>query len=183
MQLCSSLNILWHCLSLRLEWKLTFPVLWQLLSFPNLLAYWVCSKLTASSRIWKSSAGIWSPALALFVVMLPKTHLTSHSRMSGSRWVIIAAAAQSLQLCLTLCSPTDGSPQGSPVPEIPQARTLEWVAISFSNAGKWKGSHSVVRLLATPWTAAYQAPPSMWFSRREYWSGVPLPSPYHITSC
>ena len=84
-----------------------------------------------------------------------------------------------LQSCLTLCDPIDGSPPGSPVPGILQARTLEWVAISFSN--EWKGkvkvkSLSPVRLLATPWTAAHQAPPSMGFSKQEYWSGVPLPS-------
>ena len=74
----------------------------------------------------------------------------------------------------------DGSPPGSAVPGILQARTLEWVAISFSNAWKWKvkvKSLSCVGLLATPWTAAYQAPPSMGFSRQAYWSGVPLPSP------
>ena len=89
-----------------------------------------------------------------------------------------AAAAKLLQSCLTLCDPRDGSPPGSPVPGILQARTLEWVAISFSNAWKWKvKSLSRVWLLATPWTAAYQAPPSMGFSRQEYWSGVPLPSP------
>ena len=91
-----------------------------------------------------------------------------------------AAAAKSLQSCLTLCNPTDGSPPGSPVPGIFQARTLEWVPISFSNAWKWKvkvKSLSRVWLLATPWTAAYQAPLSMGFSRQEYWSGVPLPSP------
>ena len=91
-----------------------------------------------------------------------------------------AAAAKSLQSCPTLCNPIDGSPPGSPVPGILQARTLEWVAISFSNAWKWKvkvKSLSRVRLLATPWTAAYQAPPSMGFSRQESWSGVPLPSP------
>ena len=79
----------------------------------------------------------------------------------------------------TLCDPIDGSPSGSPVPRILQERTLEWVAISFSNAWKWKvkvKSFSRARLLATPWTAAYQAPPSMGFSRQEYWSGVPLPS-------
>ena len=86
----------------------------------------------------------------------------------------------SLQSCPTLCDPIDGSPPGSPVPEILQARTLEWVAISFSNVWKWKvqvKSLSRVRLIVTPWTAAYQAPPSMGFSRQEYWSGVPLPSP------
>ena len=91
-----------------------------------------------------------------------------------------AAAAKSLQSCPTLCDPIDGSPPGSPVPGILQPRALEWVAISFSNTWKWKvkvKSLSRVRLLATPWTAAHQAPPSMGFSRQEYWSGVPLPSP------
>ena len=85
-----------------------------------------------------------------------------------------AAAAALLQSCLTLCDPTDGSPPGSPVPGILQARTLEWVAISSSNAWKWKVKVKLlsrVRLLATPWTAVYQAPPSMGFSRQEYWSG------------
>ena len=96
---------------------------------------------------------------------------------------LAAAAAKSLQSCPTLCDPIDGSPPGSPVSGIPQARTLEWVAISFSNAWRWKvkvNSLSCVRLFATPWTAAYQAPPSMAFSRQEYWSGVPLPSPLNI---
>ena len=91
-----------------------------------------------------------------------------------------AAAAKSLQSCPTLCDPIDGSLPGSPVPGILQARILEWVAISFSNAWKWKLKAKLlsrVRLLATPWTAAHQAPPSMGFSRQEYWSGVPLPSP------
>ena len=91
-----------------------------------------------------------------------------------------ASSAKSPQSCPTLCHPTDGSPPGSPVPGILQARTLEWVAISFSNAWKWKGKVKLlsrVRLLATPWTTAYQASPSMGFSRQEYWSGVPLPSP------
>ena len=81
------------------------------------------------------------------------------------------AAAKSLQSCLTLCGPIDGSPLGSCVPGILQARILEWVAISFSNAWKWKvrvKSLSRARLLATPWTAAYQAPPSIGFSRQEY---------------
>ena len=89
-------------------------------------------------------------------------------------------AAKSLQWSSTLCHPIDGSPPGSPVPGILQARTLECVAISFSNAWKWKNkvkSLSCVRLLATPCTAAYQAPPSMGFSRQQYWSGVPSSSP------
>ena len=92
-----------------------------------------------------------------------------------------AAAAKSLQSCPTLCDPRDDSPPGSPVPGILQARTLEQVAISFSNAWKWKvkvKSLSRVRLFTTPWTEAYQAPPSMGFSRQDYWSGVPLPSPW-----
>ena len=91
-----------------------------------------------------------------------------------------AAAAKSLQSCPTLCDPRDRSPPGSTVLGILQARTLEWVAISFSNAGKWKvkgKSLSRVRLLATPWTTVYQAPTSMGFPRQECWSGVPLPSP------
>ena len=92
----------------------------------------------------------------------------------------VYAAAKSLQSCPTLCDPIDGSPPGSPIPEILQARTLEWVAISFSNAWKWKvkvKSLSCIQLFATSWTAAHQAPPSMGFSRQEYWSGELLPSP------
>ena len=91
--------------------------------------------------------------------------------------ILIAATAKSLQLCPTLCDPIDSSPLGSSVPGILQARILEWVAISFSNAWKWKvkvKSLSRARLLATLWTAAHQAPPSMGFSRQEYWSGSPL---------
>ena len=94
--------------------------------------------------------------------------------------VLTAATAKSPQSCPTLCDPIDSSPRGSPVPGILRARILEWVAISFSNAWKWKvkvKSLSRAWLLATPWTAAYQAPPSIGFSRQEYWSGVPLPSP------
>ena len=104
------------------------------------------------------------------------------------KWVIIvitaAAAAKSLQSCRTLCDPIDGSPPGSAIPGILQARTLEWVAISFSSGWKWKvkvKSLSRVWLFATPWTAAYQAPPSMGVSRQEDWSGLPLPSPLVFT--
>ena len=92
----------------------------------------------------------------------------------------IAAAAKSLQSCPSLCDRIDSSPPGSPIAVILQARTLEWVAISFSSAWKWKvkgKSLSRVRLFGTPWTAAHQAPLSMGFSRQEYWSGVPSPSP------
>ena len=99
-------------------------------------------------------------------------------------WISAAAAAKLLQSCLTLCDPRDGSPPGSPIPGILQARTLEWVAISFSNAWKWKvkvKSFSRVWPLVTPWTAAYQAPLSMGVSRQDYWSGVLLPSPIWIS--
>ena len=104
-------------------------------------------------------------------------HRTSEGRGHNAA---AAATAKSLQSCPTLCDPIDGSPPGSPVPGILQARTLKWVAISFSNAWKWKmkvKSLSHVLLLATPWTVAHQAPLSMGFSRQEYWSGVSLPSP------
>ena len=78
-----------------------------------------------------------------------------------------AAAAKLLQSRLTLCSqPIDGSPPGFPIPGILQARTLEWVAISFSNAWKWKVKVKLlsrVRHAAIPRTAANQAPPSMDF--------------------
>ena len=109
----------------------------------------------------------------IWVITLPVTSLLSEAAAA-------AAAAKSLQSCLTLCNPIDGSPPGSAIPGILQARVLEWVAISFSNAGKWKvkvKSLSRVQLFETPWTAAYQAPLSMGFFRQEYWSGLPLPSP------
>jgi len=105
-----------------------------------------------------------------------------HRQLNGHA-AAAAAAAKSLQSCRTLCDPIDGSPPGSAFPGILQARTLEWVAISFSNAWKWKVKVKLlsrVWLLATPWTAAHQAPLSMGFSRQEYWSGVPLPSPKGI---
>ena len=111
-------------------------------------------------------------------VCLSKVGLVILFCIFASSWVIVTttAAVKSLQSCPTLCNPIDGCPPGSPVPGILQARTLEWVAISFSNALKLK-SLSRVRLFATPWNVAHQAPPPMGFSRQEYWSGVPLPSP------
>ena len=96
---------------------------------------------------------------------------------SGLLLLLLLSHFRRVRLCAI---PMDGSPPESPIPGILQARTLEWVAIFFSNAWKWKvkvKSLSRVRLLATPWTAAHQAPPSLAFSKHEYWSGVPLPSP------
>ena len=90
-----------------------------------------------------------------------------------------AAAAKSLQSCPTLCDPIDGSPPGSPSLGFCR-QEHEWVAISFSNAWKWKVKVkplSRVRLLETPWSVAHQPSPSMGFSRQEYWSGVPSSSP------
>ena len=121
----------------------------------------------------------WRMSLCLNVI-------TGHFSLGGIWYLYLnqdaaAAAAKSLQSCPTLCDPIDGSPLGSPVPGILQARTLEWVAISFSNAWKWKVKVNLVsrvQPLATPWTAAYQVSPPMGFSRQEYWSGVPLPSPW-----
>ena len=100
---------------------------------------------------------------------------------SFTSWGIYLAlsSAKSLQSCPALCDPINGSPPGSPVPGILQARTLKWVAIPLSNAWKWKvkvKSLSRVGPSAIPWTAAFQAPPSTGFSRQEYWSGLPLPS-------
>ena len=122
---------LWDC---KENWS--FPILWPLLCL--LCWYTECSTLIASSlRIWNSSARIPSPPLALFTVMLPTA--------------AAAAAAKSLQLCPTLCDPIDGLLPVSSVPEILQARTLEWVAISF-NAWKWKVKVKLlirVQLLAT----------------------------------
>ena len=145
------------------------------------------------TTIWTSQASLhcsWSlvyfarryhlPGETLRLLRAESWHtpvLSSLKDYVSAKHVVAATAAKLLQLCLTLCNPIDGSPPGFPVPGILQERTLEWVAISFSNAWKWKvKSLSRVRLLVTPWTAVHQAPPSMGFSRQEYWSGVPLPS-------
>ena len=121
--------------------------------------------------------GTWGREQGRAHYLPPQTQRNCPSRVTSSVFVYYpaAAAAKSFQSCPTLCDPRDGSPSGSTIPGILQARTLEWIAISFSNAGKWKvkvKSLSRVRLLATPQTAAYQAPPSMGFSRQEYWNGV-----------
>ena len=123
----------------------------------------------------------WTMNFQMFKLILekakePEIKLPT-STGSLKKWA--TAATMSLQSCPTLCHPIDGSPQGSPVPGILQARTLEWVAISFPNAWKWKVKVkllSYVWLSANSWTWAYKALLSMGFSRQEYWSGVPLPS-------
>ena len=108
-----------------------------------------------------------------YIHYLVENHL-SYPFLSFSCFIAIA---KSLQSCPTLCNPIDGSPPGFPIPGILQARTPEWAAISFSNVWKWKVKVKLlsrVRLSVTLWTAAFQAPPSMGFSRQKYWSGVPL---------
>ena len=123
---------------------------------------------------------IAGPHLTAPIHILAAPNFNASSNVVSSLSPAAAAVSKLLQSCRTLCDPIDGSPPGSPIPGILQARTLEWVAISFSNAWKWKvkvKSLSRVLLLVTPWTAAHQAPPPMGFSRQEYWSGVPLPSP------
>ena len=125
-----------------------------------------CQKTTNTKKLFEFN---WSE----FCEPLKEFFLNASLKLSELHKTA-AAATTSLQSCPTLCDPIDGSPSGFPGPGILQARTLEWVAISFSNAWKWKvevKSLSLVRLLATSWAAAYQAPPSMGFSRQEYWSG------------
>ena len=139
---------------LMIQWMLA---IWSLVPLPFLNPAWT----SGSSRFMYC----WSLAWRILSITL---------------LACAVAAAKSLQSCPTLCDPIDGSPLGSSVPGIPQARILEWVAISFPNAWKWKVKLKLLNrawLLATPWTAAYQAPPSIGFSRQEYWSGLPLPSP------
>ena len=91
------------------------------------------------------------------------------------------AAAKSLQSCPTLCNPIDGSPPGASVPGILQARRLEWVAISFSNACMMLSRFSRVQLCVTLRTAAQQSPLSPGFSRQEYWSGLPFHPQAQVT--
>ena len=126
-------------------------------------------------------AGKWHDSGESLLLLVENRFSRGKVRCFGisNKGVAAAAAAKSRQSCLTLCYTINGSPTGSSVPRILQARTLEWVAISFSNSWKWKvkvKSLSRVRLLVTPWTVAHQVPPSMGFSKQEYWSGVPLPS-------
>jgi len=148
---------------------------------------------SASASVLPMNIQCWFPLGLTGLILLPRelssifssTTIQKHQFFSSLLYgptlisVHAAAAAKSLQSCPTLCDPIGGSPPGSPIPGILQARTLEWVAISFSNAWKWKVKVKLlsrVRLFTTPWTAAYQAPPSMGFPRQKYWSGVPLPS-------
>ena len=122
--------------------------------------------------------------LLFYLRVLPCHHIPLYRVKTQGLNVSAAAAAKSLQSRPTLCNYRDVSPPGSHDPGILQARTLEWVAISFSSALKWKvkvKSLSRVWLFEIPWTAVYQAPPPIRFSRQEYWSGLPLPSPLNAS--
>ena len=144
-----------------------------------------CSTFTASSfRILNSSTGIPSPPLALFIVMLSKAHLTSHSRMSGSRWVItpswLSGLWRSFLYSSSVCSCHLFLISSASLSFMP---FLLFIVLIFA----WNVpllllllSHfNRVRLCVTPWTAAHQAPPSLGFSRQEHWSGLPFPFPMH----
>ena len=156
---------------------------------------WVTQQIPAGCLfyIWQCICFLCSLPVPPTLSFLPLPAMWSLFSVAASPWLSCksvhqyhlsrfrAAAPKSHQSCPTLWDPIDSSPPGSPVPGILQARTLVWVAISFSNAWKWRVTGkllSPVRLFMTPWTAAYQAPPSMGLSRQEYWSGVPSPSPF-----
>ena len=141
--------------------------------------------------MWPTCDGWWAHLIGAEMHEGSEDASASERRGRGSAHALLLLLLSwfSPTRCPTLFDPIDGSPPGSAVPGILQARTLEWVAISFSIAWKWKvkvKSLSRVRLFETPWTAAYEVPLSMGFSRQEYWSGLPLPSPlsvanYHLT--
>ena len=157
---------------------------------PMLLAFWMLSfkptfsfsSFTFIKRLFSSSSlsaiRVVSSAYLRWLIFLPAILIPACASSSLAFLMMYSAAAKSLQSCPTLWDPIDGSPPGSAIPGILQARIFEWVAISFSNAWKWKvkvKSLSPVWPSATPWTAAFQAPPSMGFSSHEYWSGVSVP--------
>ena len=153
---------------------------WQLyFQFLMLCMFWWVVFFLRNFSISSEFSTYWQKVMCNVHFLFNVCRLYSDS--SFLIFAVATAAAKSLHSCPTLCDSIDNSPPGSPVPGILQARTLEWVAISFSNAWKciewkWKWSRSVVSDSAAQWTAAYQAPPSMGFSKQEYWSGVPLPS-------
>ena len=147
------------------------PLLWWLQSLSHkIVRIWICKFILFPIKMVLIR-------LSWFIKVISARSFSYWWSKNWGFWFPAAAdAGKSLQLCPTLCDPIDSSPPGSPVPGILQARTLEWVAISFSNAWKWKvkvKSLSRVQLFVTPWTAAYQAPLSMGLSRQEYWSEVP----------
>ena len=131
---------------------------------------------------WRDDLGGSNLITQIFKVLWPVKSLTNVTSFEDGRKrpkpgdVAAAAAAKSLQSCPTLYDPRDGSPPGSPRPwDSPGKNTGVGCHFLLQCVKMKVKSLSCVRLLATPWTAAYQAPPSTGFSRQEYWSGVPLP--------
>ena len=158
-------TLLYHWLALVIFW-------WCLQGF-------LCRGLCHLQTVSFTSFPFWIPFISFSWSPLPNLKDKSE-KMLGVR-CCCCCCCEVTSVVSDSVRPIDSIPSGSPVPGILQARTLEWVAISFSIAWKWKvivKSLSQFRLLATPWAAAHQAPPSMGFSRQEYWSGVPSPSPY-----
>ena len=159
---------------IRVPWKLNYYILFHLnfsiqIQFSLFAGVLLLNVFNSKVHLPCTIAMIWNIPVTPNLFCLPCFFSLVYLIFDTRRWG--ADAAKSLQSCPTLCDPTDGSPPGSPIPGILQARTLEWDAISFSNEWKWKvkvKSLSRVRLFVTPWTAAYQAPPSMGFSRQEY---------------
>ena len=143
---------------------------------PGLIICWATERVSVNLRKLK----LYQASFLTTILWNRKTTRKKSKKHKHTEAKQYAAAAKSLQSWPTLCDLIDGSPPGSAIPGILQARTLEWVAISFSSAWKWKvkmKSLSGVRLFVTPWTAAHQAPRSLGFSRQEHWSGLPFPVP------
>ena len=178
---CSTpvLHCLFHCLSFLVSQSLLMPIESVMPSNHLILCHPLFLLPSIFPSIWSFQR--WLIGLFQWVSSSHQVVKVFEFQLQHQFWSAAATAAKSLQSCPTLCDPIDiGSPLGSSIPGILQARILEWVAISLSNAWKWKvkvKSLSRARLCVTPWTAAYQAPPSMGFSRQEYWNGLPLPPP------
>jgi len=157
-------------------------IIFQILSQKECFIITLTSQWIIQMNSTESHTHTHTQSLQLFtfnrlVFLLPDLSAQYLSTFFSFSIFSVFASAKLPQSCPTLCDTIVGSPPGSPIPGIVQARTLEWVAISFFNAWKWKvkvKSLSHVWFLVTPWTAAHQAPPSMGFARQEYWSGVPF---------
>ena len=140
--------------------------------------YWLCSLCCTvypcSLFILYITVCAFSSPTPVFPILLPLFPVVTTRLFSVSLLLLLLSHFSRVRLCAT---PQTAAHQAPPSLGILQARILEWVAISFSNAWKWKmkvKSLSRVRLFATPWTAAHQPPLSMGFSRQEYWSGCYL---------
>ena len=156
---------------------------------PLVIAYTLVQQQKRQLYTWTSSDGqYWNQTDYILCSWSWRSSIQSAETRLGADYgsdheLLLLTAAKSLQSCPTLCDPRDGIPSGSPVPGILQARTLEWAAISFSNAWKWKVKVKLlshVWLCATPKTAGSPpGSPPLGFCRQEHWNGLPFPSPMH----